>query len=496
MTTVLHAVLPPPASVGLAGLSHAATSVKFLHDDSWLDPNGKRHLDQAVFDEIFRIIRQAERFILVDMFLFNDWQGPAPETHRALADEFTRTLIERKSRNPDIQIIVISDPINTVYGGLDSPHFRALREASIPVVLTDLARLQDSNPAWSGFWRVAVQPFGNGPGQLLPNPFGAGRVSLRSYLALLNFKANHRKLIVADQPDGELLGLVSSANPHDGSSAHRNVALSFAGPAVLDLLVGERALLAMNGAETPLRILDEVLEQSGVNTALQAGRDVGVIGQPVGDAVIPPLQLPQVQVLNELRIQEAVVTTIARSGQGDVIDLAMFYLSERSIIEALKSAHDRGAALRVLLDVNQDAFGRKKNGVPNRPVAAELVAAGIPVRWCATSGEQCHSKWLHVAYGNASKTASNEASQPDHEFVLGSANFTRRNLRNLNMETSVLVRTGSDDPVAAQMILHFEEQWRNLDARTYSLDYESFADDSLWLRLQYRFMESTGLSTF
>ena len=62
----------------------------------------------------------------------------------------------------------------------------------------------------------------------MPNPFEAGpsTVTVRTWLALLNFKANHPKLIVADRADGSLVGLVTSANPHDASSAHSNVGLS------------------------------------------------------------------------------------------------------------------------------------------------------------------------------------------------------------------------------------------------------------------------------
>ena len=54
-----------------------------------------------------------------------------------------------------------------------------------------------------------------------PNPFGCEPVTVRSWLAILNLKANHRKVAIAD--DGtELRALITSANPHDGSSAHTN----------------------------------------------------------------------------------------------------------------------------------------------------------------------------------------------------------------------------------------------------------------------------------
>lgn len=482
LTVLISSFMPPPAAISMMGVQHSASHVQFLHDDTWQDEQGNRQLSQQIFDEVFRMIDEAEHFILLDMFLFNAWQGPIPEEHRALSDELTSALISSRQRSPDLQIIVVSDPINTVYGGVESVHFNRLQQAGIPVVQTDLSRLQDSNPAWSGFWRVFIQPFGNGPGELLPNPFGEGRVSIRSYLSLLNFKANHRKLLVTDSGDNDKLrALVASANPHDGSSAHRNVALSFSGEAAVDLVAAERELLVMSDAQEQVQQLDEVLRTLGVSLP---DPSVQATASDSGHTPGTP-ESPTVQVLGESRILDAVLQAVNQAGAGDAVDLAMFYLSERSIIKALIAARARGASVRVLLDVNNDAFGRQKNGVPNRPVAAELVAGDIDVRWCATSGEQCHAKWLHVSRGSA-----------EHVFLLGSANFTRRNLQDLNMETNVQVRTASDSALAAEMITFFDRQWNNSGGRTYSLDYEEFSNDSLWLKLQYRFMEMSGLSTF
>lgn len=481
ITIIVRSLLPPPAAIGMAGMQHTAGNVRFLHDDSWLNEQDERQLSQQVFDEVFRLIDQAQRLVVLDMFLFNAWQGPLPETYRALSGELTDRLIQRSQQMPGLHLIVISDPINTVYGGLESVHFERLRESGIPVVLTELSALQDSNPVWSGFWRLFIQPWGNSAGQLLPNPFGAGRVSLRSYLALLNFKANHRKLLVVDGPDGELHALVTSANPHDGSSAHRNVALSFSGGAAMDLLAAERELLIMSQAHAQVRLLDEVVATIGLSIPQSGQRVAAAVAEPSLSFSGPP----SVQVLGESRILDAVLEALAASGAGDRVNLAMFYLSDRAVVKALTAAASRGVLVRVLLDVNKDAFGREKNGVPNRPVAAELHAAGVSVRWCATTGEQCHAKWLQVSYGSA-----------EHRFVLGSANFTRRNLRDLNMETNVQVRTVADAELARQMTEFFDRQWDNADGRTYSVDYEQFADDSLWLKLQYRFMEFSGLSTF
>ena len=50
-------------------------------------------------------------------------------------------------------------------------------------------------------------------------PLGTEPATVRSYLALPNFKANHRKVLVADEGE-RFRAVITSANPHDGSSRH------------------------------------------------------------------------------------------------------------------------------------------------------------------------------------------------------------------------------------------------------------------------------------
>ncbi|MCI5062095.1 MAG: phospholipase D-like domain-containing protein, partial [Algiphilus sp.] len=138
-----------------------------------------------------------------------------------------------------------------------------------------------------------------------------------------------------------------------------------------------------------------------------------------------------------------------------------------------------------LLDPNEDAFGRKKNGIPNRQVAWELHAAGVPVRWCNTRGEQCHSKMLVL-----------RPAVGPMQVLAGSANFTRRNLDNYNLETNVQLRGPREAPLMHTVSTFFETRWRNRPEQLHSLGYDRYADHSRWRYWQYRFMEATGLSTF
>ncbi len=448
---------PLPAGISFAGDWHGARGVRFLRDLTFVDETGQRHIEQEIFDAIFEMIDGAREFVLVDMFLFNDFQGASPETTRALCRELTDRLVARRAAVPGIEIHFITDPINTVYGGLASPHLEQLRQAGVSVTMTRLSRLRDSNPLYSSCWRLLFLPFGNSEGGWLPNPFGDGKVSLRSYLALGNFKANHRKVVIADTPDG-LRGLVTSANPHDGSSAHQNVALQYGGPAVADLLEAERAVIRFSG-----------------------GQDV-VFRADAADAEDPAVE---VQILSEGKIKRAVLTAINGSASGDFLDLVMFYLSDRDIIQALLAAHGRGVALRVVLDPNKDAFGHEKNGIPNRQVAGELDASGIPVRWADTHGEQCHSKLLLIR--RADGTAW---------LTVGSANYTRRNLDDLNLELNAAVQGAVEAAVFGGALAYVELIWEGRPGHRFTTDFETYRDDAAHRQWLYRFMEATGMSTF
>ena len=464
VSAVWQVYKPLPAGIGREFPLQSASDVTLLTDATYVDAAGVRHSDQQVFDEVLRLIGQAQRMVVVDMFLFNDFTGAdAAPALRPLSAQLTRALIERKRAAPGLRVVMITDPINTLYGGMASKHFDALRAAGIEVVITDLASLRAPNPAWSGLWQLCCRWAGNSDqGGWLPSPFGSGQVTLRSYLALFNLNANHRKTLIVDAGDG-WAGLVASANPHDGSSAHGNVALRFDGPAVFDLLQSERAVIAMSGA--------------GQLEALASAR------RP--PPAILEARATQVQILTEGRIRDALLASIANAGTGDRLDIAVFYFSHRGLVKAVTDAQRRGVRLRVLLDPNEDAFGRKKNGIPNRQVALELHRAGVPVRWCDTHGEQCHAKFMlrRSAEGTA-------------ELIAGSANYTRRNLDDYNLESSVRVLSAADTAVMARAASYFEQSWGNTDGRQISLPYARYADDSRLRYWRYRFTEATGLSSF
>ena len=446
-----------PAGLSYTGTVHGAADISFLADLTWVDGNARRHSRQRIFDAAFDMIRGARRLVLVDMFLYNDFQMRGTGSMRPLTKQLTGLLVQQKLTHPNIKIVVITDPINTVYGSIRSEAFAALRAADIDVVITDLCPLPDSNPIYSFFWRRLIRPLGNSRRGHLPNPFDSrGQVTLLSYLAMLNFKANHRKVVITDHEES-LVGLVTSANPHDASSAHTNVACRFSGAAVNDLLSTENSVLQLCG-RSPLSITTNVGDQTSDIT---------------------------VQVLTERAIKSAALDLLDGMRRDELLNLAAFYLADREVIAALQDAARRGVRVRVLLDPNKDAFGHRKFGIPNRSVAAELCKSHIDVRWSHTHGEQCHDKMLLGV-----------KKQDQTWLLLGSANMTRRNLDDFNLETNIMVRGPHSAPALADALAHFQLLWRNDPQQLFSVPYEHYRDESLLKRGLYRFMEATGLCTF
>lgn len=465
----LHKALPENISYESEVYKLDSSSVNFLVDETYLDKEGNRKMEQEIFDEVFRMIDEAEHYILLDFFLYNDFMGTSENPpHRALSKELTNRLLAKKEAEPEIVIQFITDPINSIYGGYPVQDFELLRSAGVSVIVTDLTTLRDSNPVYSSVWRTFFQWLGNdNKSGYLPNPFDVNgkKLSLRTYLAILNYKANHRKIILADYQDGSDIGLatlVTSANPHDGSSAHRNTAIKINSQIWKDTLKSEAVVAELSGHTfiyPDKEFIDNIKEPSKGNL--------------------------EVQLLTESKIKTKILDNIASLQKGNQLDMAMFYISDRDIVEALREADKRGVKLRLLLDPNKDAFGREKNGIPNRQVAHELVsnsAGNTTVRWCHTSGEQCHSKLLLFDKGE------------EVSLLQGSANLTRRNLDDFNLETNVLVNGPATEAIFEEAYNLFNKQWNNEQERIYSVEYAEYRDTSRFKTAVYRFKEYSGIS--
>ncbi|MBT3294056.1 MAG: phospholipase [Verrucomicrobia bacterium] len=484
--------LPPGFNVAGPEVPVGPDDVRLLIDTTaWNVEREARVIRQEIFDGLLAMIGSAHSSIVLDLFLWNR-MGTGPEVHRPLSRELVDALLQRLEERPSLEILVLTDPINALYGTSWDPELLRLREAGIPVVLTDLDRLRDSHtlyapPARSAAWLLDRTPHPEGylSAPRLDNPFDpkAPKLSYQQVGRLLYFKANHRKVAVVDGADGVWTVLVTSFNPHDASSAHSNIALQLRGAVARQALASELDCIAWSA-----RAIENEGERLEVEQAVRAVRRAAGPASPLPDATGATARW-----VSERAIRDSIIALCDEALPGSDIRIAMFYLSERHVIRAIRRAAKRGVTVQLILDLNRDAFGRKKNGVPNRIVARELMgyarrhSLNLEVRWADTHGEQFHTKAICVTDRDAATSA----------LMCGSANWTRRNLNNLNMEACALVR--GDATVVERFCDSFDRAWENSGGLRYTLPYADFAEgwwSAFWKGGLYRFGEHMGSSTF
>lgn len=455
-----------PVGLSFEGQEHAVAGAEFLYDLTYMK-NHTRTSEQVIFSKIIETINEADQFITIDMFLFNDAYDKSVQ-YPSLTGQLTEALIKKKLENPDIEITFITDEMNSFYDSYSTKYIDQLNESGINVIYTDLNKLRDSNPVYSGFYRAFIGWTGDIEKGWLPNPFSedSPKVKLKSYAKLLNFKANHRKLIATEKQ-----AIVTSANPHDASGYHSNIAFVVKGNIIGDIIHSEDSVAVMSDEKyTPNAV-------AVMSTVKNERADAG--GNSSDESV-------KASFITEGKIKKHILQAVNGTKKGDEIKLGMFYLSDRDIIKALLDAANRGVSVQMVLDPNKDAFGIEKNGIPNRPVANELVEksnGNIKLRWYDTHGEQYHTKLLFVKMAEESVV------------IGGSSNFTKRNIGDFNLEADVKITANNNHPIIKEVDSYFNRIWENNDG-IYTADFEKYEDDSFVKYWVYRFQEWSGLSTF
>lgn len=346
--------------------------------------------------------------------------------------ELAQRLLARKRMRPNIKIVLVTDPANEAFGGTPAGFLESLEQAGMIVARVDLDRLRDSNPLYSAAWRLLLgwwsDPFDEAPGQ----------ITVRTWSRMQNFKADQRQLLVAD--DG-----------YGGWSA--TVAPS-----------GAAAGLVLKGALARAMIAGElqIAKWSSDDDRLPAAAHMDGGGLGSIDA----------RFLTEGGIQSALLDAVAAAGREDQISIAVEDFSHRPLIIAAIAAAWRGAHLRVLLS---------RNRVPNRAVADELLRDGggrIEVRWNPDDPTVARPSLLAVRHRN------------DLWLNVSSANFTRRNLDDLNLEAGVDLRMPVRAAPARAVLEYFDGIWSAATAKS------GVADPGAVAYWRYRFAEATGLSSF
>ncbi|MDZ5711834.1 phospholipase D-like domain-containing protein [Jeotgalibacillus haloalkalitolerans] len=454
---IYHQYKPLPEGISYRSEVRRAESVKFYRDLTYTE-NGERTLDHQIFERVYEMIGEAEDFIVIDMFMM-DGRVSEKKGYPDLSGSLMNELIEKKEKFPEMPIIFITDPFNTGYGSYEGAWLEPMKDAGIDVVISNLDPLRDPTPLYSSAWRMGPKYFGQSGTGWIMNPFvdGGPEMTFRSYLALANVKANHRKAVITDQS-----AMVLSANAHNESGFHNNVAYEVSGPVIEDMLEAEAAVARMSGY---LKDFPEFDSQEEKN--------------PDG-----PLE---VTYTTEGETLSQVLDAIGDTESGDEIWLAMFYLSEPNIVDALINAANNGVKVSFILDPNETAFGNKKTGLPNRPVINEMNENSdqqMNVRWYNVDIEQYHPKMMYIK-------AADEGT-----IISGSANFTMRNMKNYNLENNITISGPLTEGVMIDTEQYFNRLWNNEGAE-YTVPLEEYQDTlSFWQRGVYWLQKSLKLTTY
>lgn len=435
-------------------------NVDFIYDLTFTDSKGNTVYHQEIFENVFELIRNAENYILLDMFLYNPELGKSNYSYLPLSSMLTNELLDKKNQSKDIKIDLITDEINIVYGGVKSDQIDKLKNNDVNIHFSNLEPLRDSNPVYSTFYRMFIIWFGNNDeGGIMSNPFNPQKdITIRSYLKMANFKANHRKVITANSGD-EFVTIITSANPHDGSSAHSNIGVKIkSSDFAKEIYTTENAVSENKLYNFSFNLEDEISNSNNL----------------------------KVKLITEGKIRENILEELSILESGDEINLGMFYISDRKVINEIKSASKRGVKIKIVLDPNKDAFGYKKNGIPNRQVAYELLKEeNIEIRWYNTTGEQFHTKIILIKKADGSRIV-----------ILGSANYTKRNIGDYNLELNVLILGNSNQNFFREVQNYFDMIWSNENGNNFTVDYLVYEDNSKFKYLLYRFQEFSGFCTF
>lgn len=452
-----HTYKPLSEGIAYEGELHRTDEVQLLVDLTYAENEEGDNVqhDLAIFDEVYKMIDRAEQFVVLDFFLFDHYTDEDVEFPR-IAQTLTSKLVQKKQENPRMPIVFITDPVNNGYGSYDNKWLEEMKEAGIHVVYTELDPLRDSTPVYSGLYRTIFQWFNFEQTGWIGNAMAseAPKMTLASYMTLLNVKANHRKTVVTEKE-----GLVTSGNPHNASGFHGNLALKVKGAVLNDILEAEEAIINYTNGGTLPRIEDKE-EEDGRYT---------------------------VQYVTEKKILDTMLTDIAKTEKGDTILLGMFFIAEKDVVNAIIDAANRGVEVKMILDPNENSFGNEKSGLPNRPIAQKMVedsSRKIDIRWYNTVIGQYHTKLVVV--------------QTTDETIIsnGSANLTERTLDNYNLEANLRVVALNNSELAQEVETYFMKLWNN-EGAAYTVELEQYQDQfTFFQRSIIRLQELFKLTTY
>ena len=511
----------PPLGINYESPIRETENAEFHYDLTYLDKDGNIQYDRNLWDATFKVVDNAKDYLIIEMFLFNDLYNKDKEHFPEFAKKYTERLVKKQEENPNLKVYILADENNNFYGAFEHPFIASMKNAGINVIIVDIFKLKDTFPWYSPIWRTFIKPMGNPQNKgWITNFYGDmwPKLTIRNLLRALNVKADHKKVFLNEKEV-----VVSSANIHDPSYFHENIAIYTDGPIVKDVLHDLQLVAKFSDSEinvddsnketkskieidladkTKIRkdtmnignledknndminleenISDSQKNEKGEKESLSLNSGKNEITDTEGKTY-------KIQYLSEGAIGKYLDADIDSLKSGDELLMGMYFLADKGIIDRLIKAANRGVKIRMIFDRSRDAFGMSTNGLPNKPVSKKLkkkTKGKIEIKWYFTNNEQYHTKITLMKKTDGSVIIN-----------AGSANLIKKNIRGYIMDSNFRILTTQDSKISKDVYTYFDRLWENKDG-LFTINFDDEPTTSGFSDFMYKILDATQLGSF
>ena len=472
----------PPLGANYESPLRDTKTADFHYDLTYLDKDGNIQYDRNIWDATYKVVDNAKDYLIIEMFLFNDIYNKNKERFPEFAKEYTARLVKKQKENPNLKVYAILDENNNMYGAFEHPFITEMKNAGINIIIVDIFKLKDTFPWYSPLWRTVIEPAGNPQNKgWIGNFYGPmwPKLTLRNLFRALNVKADHKKIFLNEKEV-----VVSSANIHDPSYYHENIAIHTDGEITKDVLDNLQLVAKFSDSEINV---DKSLESTENTSKAEEKNSLKEDKEKTDTITDDEGENYKIQFISEAMIGKHLDKDINSLQAGDELLMGMYFLADKSIIDRLIKAANRGVKIRLILDRSKDAFGMSTNGLPNKPVSKKLkkkTKGKIDIKWYFTNNEQYHTKILLMK-----KTDGNVI------ITAGSANFIKKNIRGYIMDADFRILTNKDSKLTKDIYAYFDRLWDNKDG-IYTINFEDEPTTSGFSDFMYKILDATQLGSF
>ena len=513
-TVSCSTIKTPPLGINYESPIRETENAEFHYDLTYLDKDGNIQYDRNLWDATYKVIDNAKDYLIVEMFLFNDLYNKDKEHFPEFAKEYTERLVKKQKENPNLKVYILADENNNFYGAFEHPFITSMKNAGINVIIVDIFKLKDTFPWYSPFWRTFIKPMGNPQNKgWITNFYGDmwPKLTIRNLLRALNVKADHKKVFLNEKEV-----VVSSANIHDPSYFHENIAIYTDGPIVKDVLHNLQLVAKFSDSEINVDGSDRRMEnimnsgsndktetdEKTLNSENQKENNVKQINNEENEQNVKEKtsinseknsitdtegHTYKIQYLTEGAIGKHLDEDIDSLKAGDELLMGMYFLADKGVIDRLIRAANRGVKIRIIFDRSRDAFGMSTNGLPNKPVSKKLrkkTKGKIEIKWYFTNNEQYHTKITLMKKTDGSVIIN-----------AGSANLIKKNIRGYIMDANFRILTTQDSKISKDIYEYFDRLWENKDG-LFTLNFDDEPTTGGFSDFMYKILDATQLGSF